>query len=401
MAKPIGPICNLDCTYCYYLEKEKLFPKGENFKMTPEVMETYIQQYIASQNTLEVTFSWQGGEPTLLGLEYFKKIVELQRRHSGGRKINNTLQTNGTLLDDAWCAFFQENSFLIGLSIDGPRKLHDTYRLDKGQKPTFDRVMDGINLLKKHRVEFNTLTVVSASNAKHPLEVYEFLREVGSGYIQFIPLVERLPGESAVVNGLDFAEPPESGQLPSPVTRWSVPSELYGDFLITIFNEWVSRDVGKVFVQMFDVSLGIWSGHGPGLCLFLENCGEALAVEHNGDLYSCDHFVYPKYHLGNIMNDSLGAMVNSDQQRSFGQAKSETLPKYCRECDVRFACHGECPKHRFLTTPDGEEGLNYLCAGYKKYFHHVDPYMKKMAELMQARKAPANIMNMLPLTSGQ
>jgi uncharacterized protein len=401
MAKPIGPICNLDCTYCYYLEKEKLFPKGENFKMTPEVMETYIQQYIASQNTLEVTFSWQGGEPTLLGLEYFKKIVELQRRHSGGRKINNTLQTNGTLLDDAWCAFFQENSFLIGLSIDGPRKLHDTYRLDKGQKPTFDRVMDGINLLKKHRVEFNTLTVVSASNAKHPLEVYEFLREVGSGYIQFIPLVERLPGESAVVNGLDFAEPPESGQLPSPVTRWSVPSELYGDFLITIFNEWVSRDVGKVFVQMFDVSLGIWSGHGPGLCLFLENCGEALAVEHNGDLYSCDHFVYPKYHLGNIMNDSLGAMVNSDQQRSFGQAKSETLPKYCRECDVRFACHGECPKHRFLTTPDGEEGLNYLCAGYKKYFHHVDPYMKKMAELMQARKAPANIMNMLPLPSGQ
>jgi len=401
MAKPIGPICNLDCTYCYYLEKEKLFPKGENFKMTPEVMETYIQQYIASQNTLEVTFSWQGGEPTLLGLEYFKKIVELQRRHSGGRKINNTLQTNGTLLDDAWCAFFQENSFLIGLSIDGPRKLHDTYRLDKGQKPTFDRVMDGINLLKKHRVEFNTLTVVSASNAKHPLEVYEFLREVGSGYIQFIPLVERLPGESAVVNGLDFAEPPESGQLPSPVTRWSVPSELYGDFLIAIFNEWVSRDVGKVFVQMFDVSLGIWSGHGPGLCLFLENCGEALAVEHNGDLYSCDHFVYPKYHLGNIMNDSLGAMVNSDQQRSFGQAKSETLPKYCRECDVRFACHGECPKHRFLTTPDGEEGLNYLCTGYKKYFHHVDPYMKKMAELMQARKAPANIMNMLPLTSGQ
>jgi len=401
MAKPIGPICNLDCTYCYYLEKEKLFPKGENFKMTPEVMETYIQQYIASQNTLEVTFSWQGGEPTLLGLEYFKKIVELQRRHSGGRKINNTLQTNGTLLDDAWCAFFQENSFLIGLSIDGPRKLHDTYRLDKGQKPTFDRVMDGINLLKKHRVEFNTLTVVSASNAKHPLEVYEFLREVGSGYIQFIPLVERLPGESAVVNGLDFAEPPESGQLPSPVTRWSVPSELYGDFLITIFNEWVSRDVGKVFVQMFDVSLGIWSGHGPGLCLFLENCGEALAVEHNGDLYSCDHFVYPKYHLGNIMNDSLGAMVNSDQQRSFGQAKSETLPKYCRECDVRFACHGECPKHRFLTTPDGEEGLNYLCAGYKKYFHHVDPYMKKMAELMQARKAPANIMNMLLLPSGQ
>jgi len=401
MAKPIGPICNLDCTYCYYLEKEKLFPKGENFKMTPEVMETYIQQYIASQNTLEVTFAWQGGEPTILGLEYFKKIVYFQKQHSGGRKINNTLQTNGTLLDDEWCAFFQEHDFLIGLSIDGPRKLHDTYRVDKGQKPTFDRVMHGISLLKKHRVEFNTLTVVSASNAKHPVEVYDFLREVGSGYIQFIPLVERLPDKSALVNGLDFAIPPEPGQPSSPVTRWSVPSEQFGDFLITIFNEWVRRDVGKVFVQMFDVSLGIWSGHGPGLCLFLENCGEGVAVEHNGDLYSCDHFVYPKYHLGNIMNESLGAMVNSDQQRAFGQAKSETLPKYCLECDVRFACHGECPKHRFLTTPDGEEGLNYLCAGYKKYFHHVDPYMKKMAELMQARKAPANIMNMLPLTSGQ
>jgi uncharacterized protein len=369
--------------------------------MTPEVMETYIQQYIASQNTLEVTFAWQGGEPTLLGLEYFKKIVYFQKQHSGGRKINNTLQTNGTLLDDEWCAFFQEHDFLIGLSIDGPRKLHDTYRVDKGQKPTFDRVMHGISLLKKHRVEFNTLTVVSASNAKHPVEVYDFLREVGSGYIQFIPLVERLPDKSALVNGLDFAIPPEPGQPSSPVTRWSVPSEQFGDFLITIFNEWVRRDVGKVFVQMFDVSLGIWSGHGPGLCLFLENCGEGVAVEHNGDLYSCDHFVYPKYHLGNIMNESLGAMVNSDQQRAFGQAKSETLPKYCLECDVRFACHGECPKHRFLTTPDGEEGLNYLCAGYKKYFHHVDPYMKKMAELMQARKAPANIMNMLPLTSGQ
>jgi len=397
MAKPIGPICNLDCTYCYYLEKEKLFPKGENFKMNPEVLESYIRQYIESQNTLEVTFAWQGGEPTLLGLEYFKKIVGLQKLHSGGRKINNTLQTNGTLLDDDWCHFLHDHNFLVGLSIDGPRKLHDTYRLDKGQKPTFDRVMKGIALLKKHKVEFNTLTVVSASNAKHPVEVYDFLREVGSGYIQFIPLVERLPAGGVDTNGLDFAEPPEPGQLASPVTRWSVPSETYGDFLIVIFDQWVRRDVGKIFVQMFDVSLGIWSGHGPGLCLFLKDCGEGLAVEHNGDLYSCDHFVYPKYHLGNIMNESLGAMVNSDQQRAFGQSKSETLPKYCRECEVRFACNGECPKHRFLTTPDGEEGLNYLCAGYKKFFNHVDPYMKKMAELMQARKAPANIMQMLPL----
>ena len=401
MAKPIGPICNLECTYCYYLEKEKLFPKGENFKMKPEILDAYIRQYIESQNTREVTFAWQGGEPTLLGLEYFKSIVTIQKQYAGGRKINNTLQTNGTLLDDNWCRFFHENHFLIGLSIDGPRKLHDTYRLDKGQKPTFDRVMHGLTLLKKHGVEFNTLTVVSASNAKHPIEVYDFLREVGSGYIQFIPLVERLPTLENDASILDFAAPPEPGQPPSPVTRWSVPSEGYGDFLITIFDAWVRRDVGKVFVQMFDVSLGIWSGNGPGLCLFLKDCGEGLAVEHNGDLYSCDHFVYPKYHLGNIMNDSLGALANSDQQRAFGQAKSDTLPKYCRECEVRFACNGECPKHRFTQTPDGEEGLNYLCAGYKKFFNHVDPYMKKMAELMNARKAPANIMQILPLATSQ
>ncbi len=397
MAKPIGPICNLDCTYCYYLEKEKLFPKGENFKMKPDVLEAYIRQYIESQNTLEVTFAWQGGEPTLLGLEYFKNIITLQKKHSGGRKINNTLQTNGTLLDDAWCHFFKEYDFLVGLSIDGPRRLHDTYRLDKGQNPTFDRVMAGMGLLRKHKVEFNTLTVVSASNAKHPVEVYEFLKEAGSGYIQFIPLVERLPTEGEGMEGLDFAEPPEPGQPSSPVTRWSVPSEAYGDFLIGIYDQWIQRDVGKIYVQMFDVSLGIWSGHGPGLCLFLKDCGEGLAVEHNGDLYSCDHFVYPKYKLGNIMNESLGAMVNSDQQRMFGQAKSDTLPKYCRECEVRFACNGECPKHRFVTTPDGEAGLNYLCSGYKKFFNHVDPTMKKMAELMLARTAPANIMRMLPL----
>ena len=346
---------------------------------------------------MEVTFAWQGGEPTLLGLDYFRSIVEFQKKHSGGRKINNTLQTNGTLLNDDWCLFFKDHGFLVGISIDGPRRLHDTYRLDKGQKPTFDRVMAGIKLLKKHKVEFNTLTVVSASNVKHAVEVYDFLRDVGSGYIQFIPLVERLPAEDARILGFDYAEPPEPGQPPSPVTSWSVPSEAFGDFLISIFNEWVKRDVGRVFVQMFDVSLGIWSGHGPGLCIFLKDCGQGLALEHNGDLYSCDHFVYPKYKLGNILNESVLDLVNSDTQRAFGEAKSKTLPKYCLECEVRFACNGECPKHRFLTTPDGEEGLNYLCAGYKKFFNHVDPYMKIMAELMRGRTAPASIMQMLPL----
>ena len=393
MAKPIGPICNLDCTYCYYLEKETLYPKGENFKMNPDVLENYIRQYIESQNTTEVTFAWQGGEPTLLGLPYFKKIIQLERKYANGKKINNTLQTNGTLLSDDWCQFFRENHFLIGLSLDGPQRLHDTYRLDKGQKPTFERVMHGLSLLKKHHVEFNTLTVVSASNAKHPIEVYDFLREVGSGYIQFIPLVERLPAPGMPLS-LDFAEPPEPGQSESPVTRWSVPSEAYGDFLVQIFNAWVKRDVGKIFVQMFDVSLGIWSGHGPGLCLFLKDCGEGLALEHNGDLFSCDHFVYPKFKLGNIMNESIAAMVNSQTQKKFGESKSSTLPKFCRECDVRFACHGECPKHRFIKTPDGEEGLNYLCAGYRKFFRHVDPYMKQMSAFLDARQSPANIMEM-------
>lgn len=392
MAKPIGPICNLDCKYCYYLEKEKLFPRGENFRMKPDVLESYIRQYCESQSSPEITFAWQGGEPTLLGVDYFRKIVELEKKYAGGRPVHNALQTNGTKLDREWCRFFRENGFLIGLSVDGPRALHDTYRVDKGGKPTFDRVMHGLELLKKHQVEFNTLTVVNASNVKHPLKVYDFLRETGSGFIQFIPLVERLPAGSG--SNLDFAEPPEPGQPPSPVTRWSVNAELYGDFLIAIFDQWVRRDVGKVFVQMFDVSLGIWSGAGAGLCVFLEDCGRALAIEHNGDLFSCDHFVYPKYQLGNIMNDSLGAMVNSDRQAEFGRAKSETLPKYCRECDVRFACNGECPKHRFIKTPEGEDGLNYLCPAYKKYFRHVDPFMRKMAALLHAGRAPAEIMRL-------
>lgn len=255
--------------------------------------------------------------------------------------------------------------------------------------------MHGLDLLKKHGVEFNTLTVVNASNVKHPLKVYDFLREIGSGFIQFIPLVERLPAGGGSKHGLDFAEPPEPGQPASPVTRWSVPAEAYGEFLVEIFDQWVRRDVGKVFVQIFDVSLGIWSGAGPGLCVFLEDCGRAVAIEHNGDVFSCDHFVYPKYQLGNVMTESIAALVNSERQDAFGRAKSSTLPKYCRECDVRFACNGECPKHRFTKTPDGEDGLNYLCPAYKRFFNHVDPYMKQMTALLHARRAPAEIMALL------
>jgi uncharacterized protein len=388
MTKPVGPVCNLDCTYCYYLEKETLFPRGTNFRMTPEVLEAYIRDYLAHQSGNEVSMAWQGGEPTLLGVDYFRQIVELQKRHGGGRKVSNAIQTNGTRLDAEWCRFFRENNFLVGLSIDGPRKLHDTYRVDKGGKPTFDRVMAGLQLLKRHGVEFNTLTVVSASNVKRPLEVYDFLKENGSGFIQFIPLVERAATDGA----LDFAPPPEEGQPLRDVTRWSVPAPAYGEFLCAIFDHWVREDVGKVFVQMFDVALGIWSGQGASLCVFLENCGRALAMEHNGDVFSCDHYVYPKFQLGNILNKSLGEMVNSPAQEAFGKSKSASLPVYCRQCEVRFACNGECPKHRFLKTPDGEDGLNYLCPAYKRFFTHIDEPMQIMTRLLREGRAPAEIM---------
>lgn len=398
MTKPIGPICNLDCKYCFYLEKEAIYGTGEKWKMPDDVLERYIRQYIEEQDLPEISFAWQGGEPTLLGVDYFRKIVELQRRYAGGKVIHNALQTNGTLLDDEWCEFLATNNFLVGLSIDGPRELHDKYRVDKRQKPTFDDVMRGLSLLKKHRVEFNTLTVVNRANSQRPMEVYNFLKDIGSGFIQFIPLVERVPETRLKVLGFDFAEPPDPS-LPHrpdlPVTEWSVEPETFGRFLCTIFDHWVRHDVGRVFVQMFDVALGIWAEGRASLCVFTEKCGVALAMEHNGDVYSCDHYVYEKYRLGNLMNTSLGEMVFSEKQRKFGSDKADTLPAYCRRCEVRFACNGECPKHRFLKTPDGEDGLNYLCAGYKRFFNHIDPYMKTMTQLLRQQRAPAEIMQML------
>jgi uncharacterized protein len=394
MTKPIGSICNLDCKYCYYLEKENLYPAQENFRMTEAVLEEYIRQYIASQSVPEISFAWQGGEPTLLGVEFFRKVVALQAKHAGGKRVTNAIQTNGVLLNEEWCEFLTAHNFLVGLSVDGPRELHDRYRVDKGQKPTFDRVMAGLALLKKHNTEFNTLTVVNRANSQRPLEVYRFLKEIGSGFLQFIPLVERKADQAAKADGLDFSEPPLPGQwTPSePVTSWSVESRQYGEFLVQIFDEWVRHDVGTVFVQMFDVSLGSWMGMGASLCVFAETCGNALVLEHNGDLYSCDHYVYPRYKLGNLMNTTLGDMVNSPAQRKFGNDKLTTLPKYCRDCDVRFACNGECPKHRFLRTIDGEPGLNYLCAGYKRFFHHVDPYLRVMADLVRRGRPAAEIM---------
>ena len=404
MTKPVGPICNLDCSYCFYLEKEKLYPDHTKWRMPDDVLESYIRQYIEQQDVPTIHFAWQGGEPTLLGVDYFRKVVELQQKYAGGKEISNAFQTNGTLLDDEWCDFFSQHKFLIGLSIDGPRELHDKYRVDKQQRPTFDAVMRGLSFLQKHKTDFNTLTVVNRANSQKPLEVYRFLKEIGSSFIQFIPLVERKASVPDADHSptslpiLDFAEPPIPGEdvdRASPVTHWSVEAKTFGAFLCTIFDEWVRHDVGRTFVQIFDVALSHWMGDYNGLCVFAEKCGVALALEHNGDLYSCDHYVYPRYNLGNLMNQSLGEMVFSAEQRKFGSDKSDTLPKYCRECEVRFACHGECPKHRFINTPDGEPGLNYLCPAYKRFFNHVDPHMKTMRELLLARQSPAGIMQML------
>ncbi|MEM1060373.1 MAG: anaerobic sulfatase maturase [Verrucomicrobiota bacterium] len=397
MTKPIGPICNLDCEYCYYLEKENLYAKNENFRMSDEVLESYVRQYIENQPGPEVSFAWQGGEPTLLGVGYFRRVVELQQKYANGKRIVNALQTNGTRLDDEWGEFFAKNGFLIGLSVDGPAHLHDTYRVDKKQRPTFDLVMRGRDFLVKHGAEFNTLTVVNAANSRRPLEVYRFLKEIGSGFMQFIPLVERVPSPDEAEHQLDFAEPPVPGAKRKrlPVTEWSVQPRTYGRFLVEIFHEWVRQDIGDYFVQIFDVSLGIWTGHGASLCVFMEECGSALALEHNGDLYSCDHYVYPRYKLGNLVDTPLGEMVNAPEQWEFGRSKKSTLPRYCRECDVRFACNGECPKHRFMRTPDGEDGLNYLCPAYKYFFRTVDPYMRVMGQLLQRRQPPAAIKDLL------
>lgn len=395
MTKPIGPICNLDCKYCFYLEKEKLFPSNENFRMSDDVLEEYIRQYMEGQSVPEVSFAWQGGEPTLLGVRFFRKVVELQQKYANGKSISNALQTNGTLLDDEWCEFLAGNQFLVGLSIDGPAKLHDTYRVTKKGSGSYEKVIGGLRLLKKHGVEFNTLTVVNRANSQKPLEVYRFLRDIGSGFIQFIPLVERLADPEAKALGLDLATPPrsdEEGSVRLPATDWSVEPRHYGKFLCTIFDEWVKRDVGRTFVQIFDVTLGNWMGQGGGLCVFSETCGSAMAMEHNGDVYSCDHYVYPRYKLGNVLNSSLGEMVNSEFQRQFGQNKKSTLPQYCLSCDVRHLCHGECPKHRFLRTPDGEAGLNYLCSGYKMFFGHSAPAMRHMAALLQSGRPAAEIM---------
>ena len=381
MSKPRGAVCNLDCKYCYFLKKEKLYPDSD-LRMDEDTLESYTRQYIEAQRAPEVTFAWQGGEPTLMGLDFFSRAVELQEKYrQPGTKIFNALQTNGTTLHDEWCTFFKQNNFLIGLSLDGPQQLHDKYRVDKAGKTSFKRVMKGISLLKKYQVDFNILTTVHAANVDHPLDVYHFLRdEVGAQFIQFIPIVERK-------NDTGYQEGYK-------VTKRSVTGKKYGQFLNAIFDEWVRQDVGQTFVQIFDVALGVWYGQRASLCIFEQTCGLAMAMEHNGDLYSCDHYVEPGHFLGNIKEDQMLDLVASEKQVDFGATKHNSLPQYCLDCEVRFICNGGCPKNRIRRTPDGEEGLNYLCEGYKAFFKHIDEPMKKMAQYLKIGRPPADIMFM-------
>jgi uncharacterized protein len=382
MAKPTGSACNLSCDYCFFLKKEKLYP-GSAFRMPDDVHEAYIRQLLEAHDVPQVTIAWQGGEPTLMGLDFFRRSVELQKRYrKPGTRIENTFQTNGIILDDEWCRFFHENNFLIGLSMDGPKDLHDFYRKDKGGRGTFDRVVKAARLLQKHKVEFNILCTVNSKNADHPLGVYRFFRDdLDAHYIQLIPIVER-DNESGYQEG-------------NTVTDRSVRPDQWGRFLIEIFDEWVKRDVGKTFVLNFDGALAGWLDMAGTVCIFGPTCGLGMALEHNGDLYSCDHFVEPDYYLGNILQTPMIELVVSDKQRSFGQDKKDILPRYCRECDVLFVCNGECPKNRLIDTPDGEPGLNYLCEGYKAFFKHADRHMKIMAELIRKGKLAEEVMRIL------
>jgi uncharacterized protein len=400
LIKPTGAICNLDCKYCFFLSKEMLYP-GSRFEMAEDLLETYLKQLLESHRAPDVDVAWQGGEPTLMGLDFFKRslalVNKLKRR---GQNVQYTIQTNGTLLNDEWCTFFKENNFLVGLSVDGPKELHDVYRVNKGGAGSFDQVMRGLNFLKKHQVDFNILCTVHAANQHHPLQVYHFFRdELGAQFIQFIPIIERVSAAMLPVANIGWSERP-GGDRPlytiegNQVTERSVEAKAYGKFLIAIFDEWLKTDVGKVYVQHFDSALANWFGVPGAVCIFSETCGQALALEHNGDLYSCDHFVEPAYKLGNIRETHLIELLASPQQIKFGQDKKNTLPRYCRECEVRFACHGECPKNRFIKTPDGEDGLNYLCAAYKAFFSHIDGTMKIMASLLRRGRFADEIMLM-------
>jgi uncharacterized protein len=375
MAKPVGPACNLDCAYCYYLRKDRLFPDGRDFRMTLATLDRYIHDYIAAQPGPCVDFAWQGGEPTLLGLDFYREVVRLQAGHlPPGWSCRNALQTNGTVLDDAWGEFLHRNAFLVGISIDGPAELHDAYRVDKRGGQTHAAVMRGLRVLQRHGVEHNVLCTVNAVNAPRPLDVYRFLRDAGVEWMQFIPIVEPLPGGG--------------------VSERSVGGEAYGAFLNAIFDEWVRSDVGRVFIQLFEEGATVWAGLPAHLCVLQETCGRSLVVEHNGDVYACDHFVLPEHRRGNLADGDIPALVDSPAQVAFGNAKRDTLPQVCRACDVRFLCNGGCPKDR-LPGPDGEPGPNRLCAGYRSFFHHSAPQLRRLADLWRRGLPPAAIMDEL------
>jgi uncharacterized protein len=405
LAKPTGPICNLDCKYCFFLSKEMLYP-GDRFRMSDELLETYIRQLLEMQPLGDVIVAWQGGEPTLMGIDFLRRAMAyVEQYRKVGQNILHTMQTNGTLLDDEWCAFLKQHKVLVGLSVDGPRQMHDAYRVNKRGFGSFGDVMQGYELLRRHGVEVNILCTIHAANADHPLDVYRFFRdELQASYLQFIPIVERTTEALIPLANLGWGNRPGADrplyvQHGAQVTERSVGAEQFGRFLIAIFDEWVRRDVGKVFVQTFDVALGSWLGQ-HNLCIFSPTCGKAVALEHNGDLYSCDHYVEPEYLLGNIGETSMGALVSSPKQRAFGQHKLDSLPKYCRECSVLFACYGECPRNRFISTPEGEPGLNYLCAGYKQFFNHINPAMNTMAGLLRQNRYADEIMQLPESTAG-
>ena len=390
LAKPAGSRCNLTCKYCYYLEKSLLFEKHSPQVMDDALLEKFIHDYIGAQTTQEVLFTWHGGEPLMRPLQFYKKAVALQRKYAAGRRIDNCLQTNGTLLTEEWCRFFKEQGWLVGVSVDGTQEMHDAYRKAKGGGPSHHKVMQGIRLLQKHGVEWNALAVVNDLNAEHPKEFYRFFKEIGCRFIQFTPIVERLLPHA---DGRQLAAVEEEGT--GGMMPFSVSPEQWGDFLIGIFDEWVKEDVGEYFVQLFDATLANWMGVQPGICTLARTCGHAGAIEWNGDVFACDHFVFPQYRLGNLREKSLVEMMYSPQQREFGRAKQTALPGQCRECSWLFACNGECPKNRFARTADGEKGLNFLCSGYRRFFEHVAPYMDWMKRELMANRPPAGIVDLL------
>ena len=390
MLKPAGAHCNLACKYCYYLEKNNLYQNSHRHLMSDDMLEQFTREYIEAQTMPQVLFTWHGGEPLMRSIDFYKKALALQKKYAHGKQIDNVIQTNGTLLTDEWCEFFAKNHWLVGISIDGPQEYHDHYRVTPAGKPSWEKVMQGISLLKKHRVEWNAMAVVNAYNAEHPLEFYHFFRDNGCQYLQFTPIVERLTEHE---DGRTLASLADDREIP--LADASVTPQQWGNFLCTIFDDWVRHDVGKTFVEIFDCTLANWMGVLPGICAYSKECGHAGVMEHNGDVYSCDHFVFPEYKLGNIREQSLIDMLYGEKQQAFNRLKHTSLPRQCKECDMEFACHGECPKNRFEKDKYGEPGLNYLCQGYYQYYTHVAPYMDFMKRELLAQRPPANIMNVL------